>query len=53
MRATAACSKVYEKGRTSFDLLAYIDPARVKAACPHANALLERLTALPVQKRVR
>ena len=47
--ATVACGKRYEKGRTSFDLLAYIDPARVKAACPHADALLERLAALPVQ----
>ena len=45
-QATAACDKAYEKGKISFELLAHIDPARVKAACPHANALLERLTAL-------
>ena len=45
-QATAACGKDYEKGKTSFELLAHIDPARVKVACPHANALLERLTAL-------
>lgn len=35
-----------EAGRTSFEVLAHIDPARVKAACPHADALLERLKAL-------
>ena len=45
-QATAACRKGYAKGRVSFELLAHIDPARVRAACPHANALLERLTAL-------
>ena len=45
-QATAKCRKGYAKGRTSFELLAHIDPARVSAACPHANALLERLTAL-------
>ena len=44
-QATAACDKAYEKGRTSFELLAHVDPARVRAACPHANALLEKLTA--------
>ena len=45
-QATAACGKAYEKGKTSFELLAHIDPARVKAACPHANKLLQRLAAL-------
>ena len=45
-QATAACRKGYEKGATSFELLAHIDPARVKAACPHADALLQRLAAL-------
>ena len=45
-QATAACRKGYEKGATSFELLARIDPARVKAACPHADALLQRLAAL-------
>ena len=48
-QATAACDTAYEKGRISFELLSHIDPARVKAACPHANALLERLTALSNQ----
>ena len=45
-QATAACGKVYGKGRTSFELLAHIDPAGVRAACPHANKLLQRLAAL-------
>ena len=45
-QATVACRKSYEKGATSFELLARIDPARVKAACPHADALLQRLAAL-------
>ena len=45
-QATTACRKGYEKGRTSFELLAHIDPSRVKAACPHADALLQRLAAL-------
>ena len=45
-QATAACRKVYGKGRTSFELLAHINPARVATACPHANALLQRLSAL-------
>ena len=45
-QATAACRKAYGKGRTSFELLARIDPARVRAACPHANELLQRLAAL-------
>lgn len=45
-RATAACAKPYAKGRTSFELLATVDPARVEAACPHAKALLDRLRTL-------
>ncbi len=45
-QATEACRKVYGKGRTSFELLEYISPARVRAACPHANKLLQRLAAL-------
>ena len=45
-QATAACRKGYAKGATSFELLARINPARVKAACPHADALLQRLAAL-------
>ena len=45
-QATAACGKAYGKGKTSFELLECIDPARVRAACPHANDLLQRLAAL-------
>lgn len=45
-RATAACGKGYSKGKVSFELLGHIDPARVKAACPHADALLAKLTTL-------
>ncbi len=45
-RATASCSKRYSKGKVSFELLAQIDPALVEAACPHANALLDRLRNL-------
>ena len=41
--ATGQCSKPYSKGRVSFDLLAQIDPALVEAACPRAEALLNRL----------
>ena len=52
-QATAACGKTYAKGRTSFELLAHIDPARVKAACPHAKALLEKLTALSDQEQAQ
>ena len=42
-RATASCRKRYSKGKTSFELLAIVDPAQVEAACPHAKALLEKL----------
>ena len=45
-QATAACRKAYGKGKTSFELLEYINPDRVRAACPHAKALLQRLAAL-------
>ena len=45
-RATAACTKRYDKGKISFELLAQIDPACVEAACPHAKALLDRLRKL-------
>ncbi len=45
-RATALCSKRYSKGKVSFELLAQIDPTLVEAACPHANALLDRLRNL-------
>ena len=41
--ATERCPKRYAKGRVSFELLAQVDPARVEASCPHANALLTRL----------
>lgn len=47
--ATAECSKSYAKGRTSFELLGEVDPVRVSAACPHANALLQRLNTLSAQ----
>ena len=42
-RATAACTRPYDKGTVSFELLAIVDPARVKAACPHAATLLDNL----------
>jgi len=45
-QATAACRKAYGKGKTSFELLEYINPDRVRAACPHAKALLQRLAKL-------
>ena len=44
-RATAAGPK-YAKGKVSFGLLAHIDPALVATACPHAEALLNRLRQL-------
>ena len=44
--ATAPCTKRYSKGKVSFELLGQIDPARVEAACPHAEALLNRLRKL-------
>ena len=45
-RATAQCSKRYEKGKVSFELLATIDPGRVTGACPHAKDLIDRLKML-------
>jgi hypothetical protein len=44
--ATAGCTKRYEKGRISFELLASVDPALIENACPHAGALMSRLRAL-------
>ena len=34
------------KGKVSFELLARVDPARVEAACSHAEAFLNQLRAL-------
>ena len=45
-RATAGCTKRYEKGRISFELLARVDPVLIENACPHARALPGRLRAL-------
>lgn len=45
-RATAACTKHYAKGKVSFELLAHIKPDLVTTACPHAEALLNRLRQL-------
>ena len=42
-RATARCGTKYRKGKTSFGLLARINPGFVEASCPRARALLERL----------
>ena len=42
-RATAQCPNPYSKGKTSFGLLARIDPTLVEAACPHGKDLLNRL----------
>ena len=44
-RATGDCPNPYSKGKVSFELLAKVDPARVEAACPHAQTLLSRLRA--------
>jgi len=45
-RATKNCPKAeYSKGRHSFDLLARIDPLKVRAASPHAGRLLTTLTS--------
>ena len=55
-RATSNCGKVYKKktkGKISFELLAHINPDRVKAACPHAKELLKRLAALADQERAQ
>ena len=45
-RATAGCPRRYAKGNVSFELLERIDPARVEAACPHAQALLRCLRTI-------
>lgn len=45
-KATAECKKAYQKGDVSFEILGGLDPARVEAACPHAQTLLERLRSL-------
>lgn len=45
-RATSDCSKAYSKGKVSFELLAGLDPTAVKAKCPNAKALLDRLRAM-------
>lgn len=45
-RATAGCTKRYEKGRISFELIAMVDPCLIENTCPHAKALLSRLKAL-------
>lgn len=44
--ATAGCTKVYAKGKVSFEILQDLDPGRVETACPHAKQLLERLREL-------
>ncbi len=42
--ASADCgSRRYEKGETSFKLLAAVDPEKVASACPSARRFLERL----------
>jgi hypothetical protein len=42
--ASAACgARRYAKGRTSFVMLEKLDAQKVRAACPHARQLLERL----------
>ena len=45
-RATAPCTRPYDKGTVSFELLATVDPTRVEAACPHAGALLDNLRGI-------
>jgi hypothetical protein len=43
-RATKDCERgKYSKGRHSFEILARIDPARVRAAAMHADRLLSVL----------
>ena len=44
--ATAGCSRPYEKGQVSFDLVAKLDSSRVEDQCPHARELLHRLRSL-------
>ena len=45
-RQRRTASRPTEKGDVSFEILGGLDPARVEAACPHAQALLERLRNL-------
>lgn len=45
-KATSKCRKPYSKGKTSFELLAKVNPSLVEAACPHAAALLRQLRSL-------
>ena len=45
-QSTGRCRPRYRKGRVSYDLLAEINPARVAAACPHAQELLDYLRGL-------
>ena len=42
-KATAGCARRYSKGKVSYELLGRLSPKRVETACPHANALLDRL----------
>ena len=45
-RATRNTSKgAYDKGPTSFDILAEIDPSKVERSAPHAKRLLDTLRA--------
>ncbi len=45
-RATRDCQKgEYSKGKHSFEILCAIDPAKVRAASPHAERLLAALAA--------
>ncbi|MEE8585345.1 MAG: DUF4276 family protein [Acidobacteriota bacterium] len=45
-QATAGCSQPYSKGKVSYQLLARLNPKSVEEKCPHARALLERLSNL-------
>ena len=46
-RATKDCTKgEYSKGQHSFQILAEVDPAKVRAACPHAELLLTYLDSV-------
>jgi hypothetical protein len=46
-KATANCRrKAYAKGRTSFEMLARLDPVKVEGACLHAKTFLDRLRKL-------
>ena len=42
-KATAACTQPYAKGKVSFEVLAKIDPKKVKERCPNARRLLDFL----------